>query len=379
MKKVHISFYLLVPILVLVLFTQGTTDTAQARIESIPPPTPVPGQTVTIALVGDFGDESQAEKDVAELIDSWSPDYVVTVGDNRYGDSDLDAAVGQFYCDYMHGAAPGKHCPSGGNATVNRFYPTMGNHDYKDGDGVTAYVNYFDIPGAGAISSNTSGTELYYDILLGPVHFFALDSETTLTEDATAQATWAQTQIQKSPAPWQIVILHRSPYSSIKRGNRGGHMRWPYEAWGADIVISGDDHFYERLLMGNINYVVNGAGGASLHRYGLIDPASNLRYRDDYGALQLVATDTSLAFNYYDRTSALQDSFSIPETVPDCRTLSLPASDDTWLDSDNPTTNYIDDTTLFTDSGILMRWDFSSLPSEAILLSAPIFDFRHHK
>ena len=183
--------------------------------------------------------------------------------------------------------------------------------------------------------------------------------------------------MQISPAPWQIVLLHRSTYTSVDRGNRGGHMRWPYEAWGADIVINGDDHFYERLSIGDLNYLVNGAGGAPLYGFGPIDPASNLRYAADYGALRLVATDTSLAFEYYDRTGALQDSLSLPQTFPDCRTISLPASDDTWLDSGNPTTNNVNDTLLYfdgdpDDTGVLMRWDFSSLPSGAMLQSAPI-------
>ena len=136
MQNSRILFYLLISTLFLVIFTQTTSNTAQARIESMPIPPPIPGQTVTIALVGDFGDESQAEQDVADLIDSWSPDYVVTVGDNRYGTSDLDAAVGQYYCDYMNGATPGTHCPTGGNAAINRFYPTVGNHDYSDGNGI---------------------------------------------------------------------------------------------------------------------------------------------------------------------------------------------------------------------------------------------------
>ena len=29
----------------------------------------------------------------------------------------------------------------------NRFFASLGNHDYSDGAGVTAYLDYFDLPG----------------------------------------------------------------------------------------------------------------------------------------------------------------------------------------------------------------------------------------
>ena len=39
-------------------------------------------------------------------------------------------------------------------------------------------------------------------------------------------------------------------------------MQWPFKDWGADAVLTGHDHIYERLLVNGIPYFVNGIGGA---------------------------------------------------------------------------------------------------------------------
>ena len=41
------------------------------------------------------------EASVAALVNSKSPDFIVTVGDNSYGSNDIDVNIGQFYSDYI--------------------------------------------------------------------------------------------------------------------------------------------------------------------------------------------------------------------------------------------------------------------------------------
>ena len=352
-------------VLALVLWMQaGSQQTVSAN-----------SATTEIAFIGDFGGDTPAQADVANLIDSWKPNFIVTVGDNRYGIADLDLAVGKYYCDYLHRAQPGPHCPSGGTTNRNRFFPTVGNHDYSDGNGIQDYLDYFRIPGHLAGSSNTSGTELYYDFTLGSVHFISLNSETGESENS-AQALWAKDQLENSTAPFQVVLMHRSTYTSVERGSRAGHMRWPFEEWGADAIINGDDHLYERLMIGNIPYIVNGAGGRSLHRFGTIDAASKARFSANYGALRLLATNDKLEFEYYSRDGVVRDSFELPYEFEACRTISLPAIEDTWINSIEPDRNYSDEKMLLFDGapdhGTLIRWDLSSIPAGTRLKSAPI-------
>ena len=335
-----------------------------------------PTQPVEVAFVGDFGNASSAEQAVVDLINSWTPDYVVTLGDNRYGNTTYDEVVGRYYCPYIHGAQAGPNCLSGGDAATNRFFPTAGNHEYSDGGGIASYLAYFDIPGLGVISNNNSGTELYYDFVLGPVHFFSLNSE-SFEGDTSAQAMWLQTNLANSTSPWQVVLMHRTPYTSASRGTNGGYLRWPYEAWGADAVIQGHDHFYERLAIGNVPYIINGAGGRSLYTFGTVDAARVASNNSDHGALKLIATDSALEFEYYTQDGVLRDTVHLPQpAAAACRTISLPAVADTWIEADHPNTNHGNATVLNFDGspdyGALMRWDFSGLPANAVLQAAPI-------
>src|SRR4051812_31352347 len=63
----------------------------------------VPADT-RFAVIGDFGQAGQPEKDVASLVKSWSPDFVIPPGDNNSPDgtaATLDANVGQYYHDFI--------------------------------------------------------------------------------------------------------------------------------------------------------------------------------------------------------------------------------------------------------------------------------------
>ena len=104
------------------------------------------------ATIGDYGDGSADEGNVAGLVYGWNPDFIITMGDNRYGSTDFDNTVGQFYCDSLTEAGSGIYC-SGNNSPTNAFFPSLGNHDYTDGGGLNEYLNYFTLPGTGVDTS----------------------------------------------------------------------------------------------------------------------------------------------------------------------------------------------------------------------------------
>ena len=54
--------------------------------------------------------------------------------------------------------------------------------------------------------------------------------------------------------------MHHPPYVSSDFAETST-MRWPVRDWGADVVLSGHHHAYERLSASGIPYIVNGAGG----------------------------------------------------------------------------------------------------------------------
>lgn len=271
---------------------------------------------VTFAVIGDYGIDNSDERAVSNLVKSHNPDFIVTVGDNTYGSQTLDTAIGQYYSDYI-GNYNGSY---GSGSETNRFFPALGNHDWSDGGGVQAYLDYFTLP------ESPSGNKRYYDFVQGPVHFFVLDSDVSEPDGNTAdsaQADWLEVGLKASVTPWQIVVMHHPPYSSGQHGSTPA-VRWPYEAWGADAVLSGHDHNYERLLKDDngdgviVPYFVDGIGGAGLRSFsGTVDPDSAMRYGGHYGSMLVKADDTNLTFELWSTANggSLIDSYSVKPSV----------------------------------------------------------------
>jgi hypothetical protein len=280
-------------------FPASPTQTGTLQSVSVGCATPDP--SVRFAVIGDYGGANQGEADIAGLVHGWKPDIVLTVGDNNYPDgeaSTIDANVGQFFHDFIFPYA-GKY---GSGATENRFFPTLGNHDWHIPD-AQPYLDYFSLP----------SNERYYDFVHGPVHFFALDSDESEPDgvgSTSVQAEWLRKGLASSSSPWNIVYFHYPPYSSGLHGSTTW-MRWPFAAWGADAVLTGHDHTYERLLVDGIPYFVNGVGG--FYRYNFVDilPESKFRYNASYGAMLGTASERELRFEFISPTGELIDLYQL--------------------------------------------------------------------
>jgi tartrate-resistant acid phosphatase type 5 len=265
------------------------------------------GQTnaVRFAVIGDFGSAGQAEQDVANLVKSWKPDFIITVGDNNYSDgaaSTIDPNIGQYYHEFIY-PYKGRY---GAGATVNRFFPSLGNHDWKT-SGARPYLDYFTLP----------GNERYYDFAWGPVHFFAVDSDSHEPDGTTStsrQGVWLQSKLAAATERWKLVYFHHPPYSSGEHGSSTG-MRWPFQQWGASAVLTGHDHNYERLLVQGFPYFVVGTGGKSLRQIGAAVAGSQVRHSDDYGAMLVTATAEKITFQYYTRAGVLKDTYSMTAAI----------------------------------------------------------------
>jgi len=250
------------------------------------------------AVIGDFGEGGQAEADVAALVHGWNPDIVITVGDDNYPSGaaeTIDAHIGQYYHDYIY-PYKGTYGPG---ASQNRFFPTLGNHDWL-APGAKPYLDYFTLP----------GNRRYYDFVWGPVHFFALDSDENEPDGvgkSSAQAGWLKQAMAASTSRWNVVYFHHAPYSSGMHGSTTW-MRWPFKDWGADVVLTGHDHTYERLLVDGLPYFVNGVGGGAIYDFVNILPESQFRYNADYGAMLVDVTTAQMDFEFDNRKGERIDS-----------------------------------------------------------------------
>lgn len=270
----------------------------------MPYPAPAPG-VLRFAAIGDYGMGNQAERDVAALVESWNPAFVITLGDNNYPDGEaatIDPHIGPSYARFIH-PYTGAYGPG---ADKNRFFPALGNHDWNaitchDAECTGPYLDYFHLP----------GNERYYDFVRGPVHFFVIDSdprEPAGRDVESVQAAWLRRGLQASTARWKLVYMHHTIYSSSLHGSEPV-LQWPYRAWGAHAVLTGHDHTYERVMIDGFPYIVNGLGGAGIRTFGAPVPGSALRYNGDHGALLIEADDAALRFRFFNRHGALIDDF----------------------------------------------------------------------
>lgn len=275
-------------------------------------PSPVTASAVTtpplvFAVIGDYGMNNANEAAVARLVASWKPEFVVTTGDDYYrdaGGTGLDKykrSTGAYYGTWV---------------SRHRFFPSMGNHDYTDATPAPeTYLSYFELPGTGYRSF--SGNERYYDVVMGPVHLFVVNSnpqEPAGITRTSKQARWLRTALHASRSQFNLVVDHHPPYSSDRDHGSTPALQWPYAQWGADAVLSGHAHVYERIQRDGTTYVVNGLGGATRKSFATPVSGSVKRYNANWGALKVTVEGDSLRCEFRSIDGKLVDSFRVTPT-----------------------------------------------------------------
>jgi tartrate-resistant acid phosphatase type 5 len=252
------------------------------------------------ASIGDYGFDNDNEAAVARLMRTWKPQFITTVGDNNYPDGGADTIddnVGKYFFDFI-GNYRGDY---GAGSPQNLFFPTLGNHDWH-APGAAPYKSYFTLP----------GNERYYDFVRGSIHFFAIDSDVNEPDGVNAgskQAQWLREKLGDSESPFNIVYFHHPSYGSGSEGSTT-HMRWPFREWGADLVLAGHNHSYERLSIAGLPYVVNGAG-ADPEPFDDVVPGSIVRHTGSAGALLIEANAYAMTLQYQTRSGRIVDTLTV--------------------------------------------------------------------
>ena len=232
--------------------------------------------TETLVGAGDIAScTSTADSDTAALAAA-IPGIVFTAGDNVYPDG---AAANYTNC----------YDPSWG-ILKSRTRPVPGNHDYENTPGATGYFGYF-----GAAAGDPATGWYKYDA--GTWRIYALNSECT-SVTCPQQLDWLKKNLAAEPHQCTLAIWHRPRFST---GIHGNSMRMD-AAWqllaanGADIVLGGHDHTYERYTpldgSGNadpngIREFVVGTGGAELYKFKTDSPLIDVRENTEFGVISL--------------------------------------------------------------------------------------------
>ncbi len=240
------------------------------------PEAPGSGQVLVgtgdIASCGSNGDEA-----TAALLDR-IPGTVFTAGDNAYDDG---TAVEFARC----------YEPSWGRHKA-RTRPAPGNHDYETA-GAAGYFGYYGLnagpPGRG-----------YYSYDLGDWHIVSLNSNISMNA-GSQQEVWLRADLATSSKQCTLAYWHHPRFSSgVMYGNHPSTQPlWQalYEA-GAEVIISGHEHNYERFApqtprgaadpAKGIRQFVVGTGGESLYDdQHTPEPNSEVFEGTTYGVLKL--------------------------------------------------------------------------------------------
>jgi hypothetical protein len=264
----------------------------------------VQADSITFAVIGDYGNNDPVEGEVANLVKTWNPDFIITTGDNNYpvgAAGTIVDNIGKYYCDYIYNPdAPATQVCNGKAAAemFNRFFPCPGNHDNYSAPALQPYLDYFSLP----------GDERNYEFTWGPAHFYSINTGISGNVKCcdSPEAVWLKEAMATSTQPFKFVYFHHPPYSTSNHGS-SETMRWPFADWQADAVFNGHDHVYEKVIdkqvPGTVYFVVGNSGKASLYSCSSnpLDTARYDIYCDNarYGAMRVKVTATKAVLEYF--------------------------------------------------------------------------------
>jgi 3',5'-cyclic AMP phosphodiesterase CpdA len=212
-----------------------------------------PEESAVLVGAGDIaGCSLSGDEATAALLDT-IPGTVFTAGDNVYPSGALD--------EFRHCYDPtwGRH--------KNRTLPALGNHDYAT-KGAAGYFAYF------GRRATPFGLR-YYLAKRGSWNIIILDSNIDGRIES-AQGKWLRQTLAENPAACTLAIWHHPLFASHAQTDQPRDLRALWEmlyAAGADVIINGHVHAYERFAPLNpdgqpdpsgIRQFIVGTGGASL-------------------------------------------------------------------------------------------------------------------
>jgi acid phosphatase type 7 len=234
---------------------------------------------------------------------------VLPLGDNQYEDGTLAEFQGAYQ-------------PTWG-LYDSVAYPVAGNHEYDDPE-ARGYKDYF------GVRATPDGTNTYYSWDLGSWHLVALDSNCTDLPPApgttngcgkdSPQGRWLKADLEANSSACEIAYFHHPKFSSFgSKSSKGGYFWTALHGDGAEIILNGHAHAYERFApqtpsgtassTGIVEFLV-GTGGRSLHGLRAAAPNSVFRTNTNFGVLRLTLQASGYSFEFVNTGGVVLDSGS---------------------------------------------------------------------
>jgi hypothetical protein len=225
------------------------------------------------------GENDLADELTAMLLERYPEASIFTAGDNVQG-------VGAW-AEYVNCFGPtwGRF--------IYRIHPSPGNHDYYTDNGANYYAFFGDAAGPANLG--------YYSYDLGDWHIVALNGNCDYVGCGknSPQAEWLRADLQASDKRCTLLYWHQPRWSSgIAHGSGSMSVLWRIAAqMGAEVVINGHDHDYERFTpmdgegtpdTNGLREFVVGTGGAPLREFGEIEHGSEVRDHSSWGLIKFL-------------------------------------------------------------------------------------------
>jgi hypothetical protein len=226
---------------------------------------------------------------------------VLTLGDLQYE----DGSYGKFRFSY--GTTWGRE------KAITK--PAPGNHEYKT-KSASGYFKYF----GRAAGDSAKG---YYSFDVGTWHLVSLNSNCTEIggcQEGSPQERWLRRDLAAHKSKCTLGYWHHPRFSSGGHGSDDSvsglwHALYDY---GADVVLVGHDHDYERFAPQNvagaldraqgIREFVVGTGGRSHREFGSVQPHSQVRDSTSFGILSLTLKPKGYDWRFIPAVGAFTDS-----------------------------------------------------------------------
>ena len=226
----------------------------------------------------------------AELLKRANVDTVLALGDNQYE----DATLAEFRTSYARSWG----------ALKEITYPVAGNHEYNT-RGAAGHFQYF-----GRVAGNPD--EGWYSFDVGAWHLVALNSNCNAVGcfAGSEQEEWLRDDLSENPRRCTLAFWHEPLFSSGPEAeNRSVRPLWNalYSA-GADVVLNGHNHNYERFAPQSpsgridaargIREFVVGTGGSNLQGFPNPQLNSEVRIPSTFGVLIMTLRTNGYDWNF---------------------------------------------------------------------------------
>lgn len=228
----------------------------------------------------------------ASLTTALNPDGVFALGDIQYEGASFSEIRARFDTTW--------------GTLKDRIYPIRGNHEYITA-GAAGYIEYFDEMSPSYWVSNAGGWRVIAVDSWCQGQIYAGCSATSV------QTTWLAGELARARTDGKCaaVLMHHPYVSSGRFATASVESLWKTSVLGgADLVMTGHDHHYERFSPLDENgfpaetgttgtpLIISGLGGAPSYPLGVAEDGSQFMSNSHHGVLSLTLTPTNYTWAF---------------------------------------------------------------------------------